>query len=245
MAYFQFLGTGPSTPITDATGRNYRRRTSALAQHISTWILIDATHDFEEQVEHALSVTGVVLTNASRDAAGGLGNLDKWLESKTPLFAPEPLWQELVTRYGPFQKLVHHKIQLAKPFTATDLEVVCFPVETSTGAAAQPTYGYRFDNGKKKVCYASDVKVIPAESEIYFKNNDLLVVDAAGWDKDLPTHRGALNHLSSYIGWGNDMVVFTHIGRAAPPHTLASAAIKKMSHRADVAYDFMKVPLGR
>ena len=78
MAYFQFLGTGPSTPITDATGHNYRRRTSALVQHISTYVLIDATHDLEEQVEHALSVTHVVITNATRDAAGGLGNLDKW-----------------------------------------------------------------------------------------------------------------------------------------------------------------------
>ncbi len=245
MAYFQFLGTGPSTPITDATGRNHRRRTSALAQHISTWILIDATHDFDEQIEHALSVTGVVVTNASRDAAGGLGNLDKWLETKTPLFATEALWDDLVARYGPFQKLVHYPIQVNTPFTATDLEITCFAVETSTGAAAAATFGYRFDNGKKKVCYASDVKVIPPESEAYFKGNDLLVVDAAGWDKDLPTHRGALNHLSTYIGWGNDQIVFTHIGRAAPPHTLASSAIKKMSHRADVAYDYMKVPLGR
>jgi phosphoribosyl 1,2-cyclic phosphodiesterase len=245
MAYFQFLGTGPSTPITDSTGRNYRRRSSALAQHISTWILIDVTHDFDEQIEQALSVTGVVLTNASRDAAGGLGNLDKWLETKTPLFAPEVLWKELMSRYGPFQKLTHHKVQVNKPFKATDLEVTCFKVETSTGPAAAPTFGYRFDNGKKKVCYASDVKVIPPASEQYFKGNDLLVVDAAGWDKDLPTHRGALNHLSDYIEWGNEQLIFTHIGRAAPPHTLAASAIKKMSHRADVAYDFMKVPLGR
>lgn len=245
MAYFQFLGTGPSTPITDATGRNYRRRTSALVQHISTWILIDATHDLDEQIEQALSVTGVVLTNASRDAAGGLGNLDKWLEAKTPLYAPEPLWRELVTRYGPFQKITHQKIQIGKTFAATDLQIVCFPVETTAGGAGNATYGYRFDNGKKKVCYASDVKQIPPESEAWFKGNDLLVIDAAGWDKDLPTHRGALNHLPTYIGWGNDQIVFTHIGRAAPPHTLAVAAVKKMSHRADVAYDFMKVPLGR
>ncbi len=245
MAYFQILGTGPSTPITDATGRNYRRRSSALAQHISTWILIDVTHDFDEQIEQALSVTGVVLTNASRDAAGGLGNLDKWLDAKTPLYAPEPFWQELVERYGPFQKLTHQRIQPHKAFTAIDLQVTCFPVETSSGASAAATWGYRFDNGKKKVCYASDVKVIPPESEVYFKGNDLLVVDAAGWDKDLPTHRGALNHLSTYLGWNNEQVIFTHIGRAAPPHTLAAAAVKKMSHRADVAYDFMKVPLGR
>ncbi|HRE92318.1 MAG TPA: MBL fold metallo-hydrolase [Myxococcota bacterium] len=245
MAYFQILGTGPSTPITDGTGRNYRRRTAALCQHISTWVLIDATHDFEEQAEHAVSVTAVCLTGGSRDAAGGLGNLDKWLETKTPLYAPDDLWEEVSGRYGPFNKLEHKRLVINKATTVGDLSVLAFKVETTAGAAAAPTYGYRFDNGKKKVSYASDVKVIPPESLPFFKNNDLLVVDGAGWDKDLPTHRGALNHLSTYIEWGNQHVVFTHIGRAAPPHTLAAASIKRMSHKADLAYDFMKIPLGR
>ena len=54
MAYFQFLGTGPSTPITDATGRNFRRRSSGLMQHIATYLLIDVTHDFDAQIEMAL-----------------------------------------------------------------------------------------------------------------------------------------------------------------------------------------------
>lgn len=245
MAYFQFLGTGPSTPITDATGRNYRRRTSALAQHISTYLLVDATHDFEEQVEQALSVTAVVVTNPTRDAAGGLGNLDKWVDTKTPFYASDSLWADILKRYGPFEKLYQERITELVPFTVGELEVVAFPVETSSGATATPTLGYRFDNGKKKVCYASDVKHIPPDSEPYFHDNDLLVIDSAGWDKDLPTHRGALNHLSTYIEWGNQQVVFTHVGRAAPPHTLAAAAIRRMSHRADLAYDFMKVPLGR
>ncbi len=245
MAYFQILGTGPSTPITDGTGRNYRRRSSALCQHISTWVLIDATHDFDEQIEHALSVTAVVVTNGSRDAAGGLGNLDKWLETKTPFYAPDDLWEEINPRYGPFQKLEHKRLVPNKAITVGDLTLTAFKVETTAGAAASPTYGYRFDNGKKKVCYASDVKQIPAESLPFFKDNDLLVIDAAGWDKDLPTHRGALNHLSTYIEWNNQHVVFTHIGRAAPPHTLAASAIKRMSHKADLAYDYMKIPLGR
>jgi phosphoribosyl 1,2-cyclic phosphodiesterase len=245
MAYFQILGTGPSTPITDGTGRNYRRRTSALAQHISTWVLIDATQDFDEQIEHALSVTALVLTNSSKDAAGGLPQLDKWLESPVPFFAPDDLWADLAPRYAPFQKLVHHPLPLHTPVVVGDLTLTAFRLETTAGAAAVPTFGYRFDNGKKKVCYASDVKTIPPESEPYFRDNDLLVVDGAGWDKDLPTHRGALNHLSSYVEAKNQHIVFTQIGRNAPPHTLAAASLKRMSHRAELAYDFMKIPLGR
>lgn len=245
MAYFQFLGTGPSTPITDGTGRNYRRRSSALAQHISSYILIDVTHDFDEQIERALSVTGVVCTNPSRDAAGGLGNLDRWVDSPIPLFAPDDLAKELVARYGPFQKLAVTRLEPGVPTAAGDLTITAFQVETSSGDNALPTYGYQFNNGKKKVTYASDVKVIPIASEPYFHDNELLVVDAAGWDKDLPTHRGALNHLADYIAWGNDHVIFTHVGRAAPPHTVASSAVRRVSHKADVAYDFMKIPLGR
>ncbi|TNF31305.1 MAG: hypothetical protein EP329_12565 [Deltaproteobacteria bacterium] len=245
MAYFQFLGTGPSTPITDAVGRNLRRRSSALMQHISTYLLLDVTHDFEEQVEMALSVTGVVVTNPSRDAAGGLGNLDRWVDAETPFYAPEDLWKDIVARYGPFKQLVHVPLEPCVPLAVAELHLTAFPLETSTGADAAANYGYHVDTGKKKITYASDVKVIPPESEPFFRDNDLLVVDGAGWDKDLPTHRGALNHLPTYIELGNQKVVFTDIGRAAPPHTLATSAVRRVSHRAEVAYDFMKVPLGR
>lgn len=245
MAYFQFLGTGPSTPITDAGGRNYRRRSSALMQHIATYVLIDVTHDFDEQVERALSITGCVVTNPSRDAAGGLGNLDRWTEAKVSLFVPDDLAAVLVDRYGPFDNLEHVSLTPHEPLDAGDLQIVAFPVETTPGADAPPTYGYHFDNGKRRICYASDVKVIPPESERWFRDNDLLVVDAAGWDKDLPTHRGALNHLSEYVGWNNERIVFTDIGRSAPPHTQASAIVRRMSQKAELAYDFMKLPLGR
>lgn len=245
MAYFQFLGTGPSTPITDARGRNYRRRSAAIVQHISTYILIDATHDFEEQVEHALSVTGVVITNPSRDASGGLGNLQRWVDGEVMLYAPHDLYRELERRYGPFTRLRHSPMEPHQEIEAGDLRLLAFPLTTTPGDKAPPNYGYRIDTGKKRICYASDVKHIPPESEPYFQGNDLLVVDAAGWDRDLPTHRGALNHLHEYVKWGNEQIVFTHIGRSAPPHTEAVATLRSMSPRARLAYDFMKLPLGR
>lgn len=245
MAYFQFLGTGPSTPITDAAGRNYRRRSSALMQNIATYVLVDCTHDFDEQIDAALSVTGVTVVNASRDAAGGLGKLDKWSEHALPFLAPDDLWAEAVERYGPFTTLEHTRLVACTPLAFGDVEVTAFPLETTGGKSARPNYGYHFDTGKKKVTYASDFKQIPPESERYFKGNDILVVDAAGWDKDLPTHRGALNHLTDYVAGGNDAIYFTDIGRSAPPHSLASAAVRRIYHRADVAFDFMKIPLGR
>lgn len=241
MAYFQILGTGPSTPITDATGRNYRRRTSALMHNISSYLLLDVTHDFDEQIEVALSVTDVVLTNVSRDAAGGLGNLDKWADEDITLHAPKAFFKELNERYGPFERLKHNVVKPGETVKSGDLMITPFRVET-TGA---DTFGYKLDTGKKQVCYLSDVKGIPEESEQYLRDNDILVIDAAGWDKDLPTHRGALNHLEAYGSLGNERIVFTHIGRSAPPHSEASTIVKRMNYTAEVGFDFMKIPLGR
>lgn len=245
MAYFHLLGTGPSTPITEAEGRNRRLRSSGLMQHIATYLLIDATHDFDEQVEEAMSVTHVVVTNASRDAAGGLANLDRWAELPIPFYVPRGLWDEIHERYGPFRQLEPQPIDPHAWLEVGDLHMLAFPLETSSGSEARATYGYHFDTTRKRVTYASDVKHIPEESERYFHDNDLLVVDAAGWDKDLPTHRGALNHLPDYVSRNNEQILFTDVGRSAPPHARASGLVRRMDHRADVAFDFMKVPLGR
>ena len=245
MAYFQFLGTGPSTPITDASGRNYRRRSSALMQHIATYALIDVTHDFEEQVDRALTVTAAMVTNGSRDAAGGLTTLDRWTEHRVGLYATDELWAELNERYGPFEKLDHHSIKVGRATEIGDLHLTPFALPSGATDSGRANYGYHFNTGKRKVTYASDFKDIPSESEKFFSDNDLLIVDAAGWDKDLPTHRGALNHLPEYIAANNERIVFTHLGRSAPPHSLAENTIRQLANAASVAYDFMKVPLGR
>jgi phosphoribosyl 1,2-cyclic phosphodiesterase len=243
MAYFQILGTGPSTPITEGTGRNRRRRSSALMNNIASYVLIDATHDWSEQASVALSVTDVVLTSSSRDAAGGLGALDRWADRSIQLLAPKPLWSELKKKYGPFENIEHVRLDAGKPTVVGDLEITAFAL--SDGANVGASYGYRFESGRKCVTYASDFKEIPEASQRYFEDNDLLVVDGAGWDKDLPTHRGVLNHLTDYVTGRNEVLLFTNIGRSAPPHATASAAVRRVYHRADVAYDFQKVPLGR
>lgn len=245
MAYFQFLGTGPSTPITDATGRNQRRRSAGLMQHIATYALIDVTHDFDAQIEHALTVTAVMVTNGSRDAAGGLGNLDRWTEHRVPFYAPADIWEEVVGRYGPFENLDHVTLKPGKAKPVGDLELTAFALVTSSGDQARPNYGYHFHTGKRRVTYASDVKDLPKASERFFSGNDLLVVDGAGWDKDLPTHRGALNHLPDYAAQKNERILFTHIGRATPPHSQANNMVRRIYPGAAVAYDFMKIPLGR
>ena len=159
MAYFQILGTGPSTPITEATGRNLRRRSSAIMNNIASYVLIDATHDFEEQAAIALTVTDVVLTSASRDAAGGLGTLDKWSDRPISLLAPKPLWAELKKKYGPFTNITHANLKPHKAVETGDVTITAFPL--SDGTVDGASYGYRFETKRKCVTYASDFKVIP------------------------------------------------------------------------------------
>ena len=214
-------------------------------QNISSYILIDATHDFEDQAGIALSVTAVVLTSASRDAAGGLGALDRWADLPIELLAPQSLFDELTERYGTFENLRHVPIEPLQPHKAGDIQVTAFRVQAGSGEDGRETYGYRFETGKRTVTYISDFKDLPDESEAFLTNNEILVVDGGGWDRDLPTHRGVLNHLPTYAEGDNAMVLFTGIGRSAPPHAQASAAVKRVCFRADVAYDFMKIPLGR
>ena len=139
----------------------------------------------------------------------------------------------------------HDLLTPGKPAKAGDLHVTCFPTPTGTGKTARPNYAYHFDTGKKRVTYASDLKTLPEKWTGYFQDNDLLVVDGAGWDKDLPNHRGALNHLQDYVAANNARIVFTDIGRAAPPHTQANEAVQQFYAGAEVAFDFMKIPLGR
>jgi hypothetical protein len=79
----------------------------------------------------------------------------------------------------------------------------------------------------------------------YLASNDLLVIDGGGWLRDTPQHLGALNQLPLWLEKANEAVVFTSIPADAPPHTQAVAAVRRVSHRADIAYDFMKFPLGR
>ena len=80
---------------------------------------------------------------------------------------------------------------------------------------------------------------------MYLRDNDVLVIDAAGWDKDLPTHPPPHNHHQTNGTLRKTRIVFTHMGRSAPPHSEANAMVKRMNYTAEVGFDFMKIPLGR
>jgi metal-dependent hydrolase (beta-lactamase superfamily II) len=72
-----FLGTGAAGG-TPGRGRSARRESSLLVQDSATRLLIDATHDFENQAARLDRIDAVLLTHGHRDASGGLPALRSW-----------------------------------------------------------------------------------------------------------------------------------------------------------------------
>jgi|GEM_PF-1302398 len=246
MAYFQLLGTGPIDASATGIGRNRRRPASAALHHISTYLLFDSSSEVLEQVEQALSVTHVALTGLSKSRTGSLAALDAWLEHSTPLYVVGAPTAELARRAAGFSHLVLTQIEPLVPQIVSDITLTAFPLIGPNGATPKDgLFGYHVDTGKKRITHAPAFVSVPPESLAFFSSLDLLVVDGGGWDKDTKDHAGALPHLTTWLANENAAVIFTGLSEDAPPHTLAVSQVRRASHRADVAFDFMKFPLGR
>jgi hypothetical protein len=245
MAYFQFLGTGPVDAPAQGTGRNQRRPASALLHHISTYLLFDATTSVVEQAEQALSITHIALTGLQRSRYAGLTELDAWLESPAILYAPGAPPADLGRRAGGLRHIELQPLPLLVPTVVSDVTLTPFPLREGAAKAADALVGFHIDTGKKKITYAPSFGEIPPESAAFFDANDLLVVDGRGFARDTPSHVGALPRIADWLSRGNEAVVFTDLDADCPPHTQAQAQVRRGSHRADLAFDFMKAPLGR
>ncbi len=245
MAYFQFLGTGPVESPTQGVGRNLRRPASALLHHISTYLLFDATSAVAEQAEQALSVTHVALTGLQKPRHAGLVELDAWLEMPAVLLVPGAVPAELARRAGALKRFELQPLPLLTPTPISDITLTAFPLREGSAKAPDAVVGYHVDTGKKKITYAPSFGEVPPESDAFFANNDLLVVDGRGFARDTPGHVGALPRIADWLSRGNETLIFTDLDPDCPPHTQAQAQVRRGSHHADLAFDFMKAPLGR
>lgn len=79
----KFLGTGASGQ-TQGVGKSSRLESSLYIQNRSS-ILIDVTHNFNQQATNIENIDCVLLTHAHKDAIGGLPQLERWLRKKTLL----------------------------------------------------------------------------------------------------------------------------------------------------------------
>lgn len=235
-----FLGTGPSRPIR-ARGRSHRLQSAALVETGGGRLLLDAGPSIVRQLRHAgiAMVDAVALTHRHADAAGGLASLDRYLPRAVPVYVGpgERPWY----RPARFRHLVVREFRHQAPFLRGPLTATAFLVHHANDPRRFPTHGFRLRAERMRVTYASDLKDVPAWSRRFLRGNDLLVVDGAGWTRDLPNHRGILNHVRGYLQAGNRRILFTQIGRPVPRHEAANRLLRRVASRAALAYDGMVV----
>lgn len=168
-----FLGTGPTKPTEDRTN------SSILIDSV----LIDCTPQFLKQAEREGikkdEIKAVLITHAHKDAIGGLGDLDKWLERRVPLFAPEKV--DIHRFIKEFKNLDTKELQPGTKNVIFDKEITAFKVihfefHPILGNKF-PTYGYKINN----MVYAEDMEDIPQDSEKYFEKADTIIADGAMW----------------------------------------------------------------
>ena len=228
-----FLGTGPSNPIIEKRGKSRRSNSSALIHCKNKIYLIDAT----PMIDPSLKVDFLFITHLHKDAFGGFKKIK---DKKFVLAIPSALDKDIPK--GAFEKQI---IAADKKNQVGDLEVTPFKVRHDV-IYGYTTFGYlfKFKDGSK-LLYASDMVGIPKESEKFFNEADVFVVDGAGWKSNLATHFGIwpFLKLADEKGWQPEKIYFTQIGRPVPNHEEAQKEISEKYPRAFLAHDGLKITL--
>ena len=241
-----FLGTGPALPVR-GRGKNYRSNSSLLIETKNHNILIDATPMVEEQLfKNAVDkVDAVLISHMHSDAVKGLPKLlEKFGE--LPVYTLKhnfelmhDIWKDI--------KLEEHDIEPGKPFQVFGITFIPFRVihaEPFPTGKKYPCLGFRF-NG---VVYAADMEAIPPESEKYFENADLMIIDAAMYfDRKIRGHMNTEQALQLVKKFKPKKAILTQIGKTYPDHYKVQKRIDEycklygISTDVKLAYDGMAV----
>jgi phosphoribosyl 1,2-cyclic phosphodiesterase len=226
-----FLGTGPSTPITNRSGKSNRKNTSTLLNCKGKKYLIDVPPDIDLEIKPDY----LLITHLHDDSFGGF---EKFSKQKIILGIPSGLKKNIKEKLWKKEEL-----RIDRPNDFGDLKVTPFGVIHDI-INKSVTYGYRFlfEDGFVLI-YASDMVGIPDMSEQYFEKVDLLITDGCGWNANLPTHFGMWSFLDlvKEKNWDVKKIYFTHIGQSVPDHQEAQKEIVSRSNKAKLAYDGLRI----
>ena len=241
-----FLGTGPTIPVR-GRGKNYRTNSSILVQVDNNNILIDATPMIEEQLlrNNISKIDAVLLTHGHADAIKGLPIIyDKF--GKVPVYASGKTFKVIKT-YWKALDVNKHILKPYKKFEVFGITFTPIPVihaEPFPTGRKFPTFAYRFDS----ILYAEDMEAIPKESEQYFKNLNLLILDAAMYfGKKIRGHLNTEQALAIIQAYKPTKAILTQIGRTYPDHYKARKRIQdyvkehKIPVEVQLGYDGMIV----
>jgi phosphoribosyl 1,2-cyclic phosphodiesterase len=232
-----FLGTGPSEPIVERSGKSNRKSTTTLIEYKGKSYLIDTPPDLDPKTNFDY----LLFTHMHFDAFDGF---DKVKGRKFTLGLPSNIDKkfEKEEKKGPWEKKTL-KIDREKEFG--DLTVTPFDI-THDIVYKFPTVGYRivFKDGFVLV-YVTDILKIPQKSEQFFEKIDLLIIGGTGWNADLSTHIGIWTFLDlvKEKKWNIKKIYFTHIGRPVPDYQEAQKQllIRYPNIPFHLAYDGLKI----
>ena len=232
-----FLGTGPSEPITDRSGKSNRNNSSLLITYKGKKYLIDIPPDFDEKN----TFDYLLITHMHKDAFFGF----KKIQKRKFVFGMPPNWDKKI----PDKKETWTKedIRIDRINDFGDLKITPFEVVHDI-VKKFTTFGYRITlkNGFV-IVYTSDMLSIPEKSEQYFEKVDLLITDGKGWNANFPTHFGMWPFLELVREkkWDIKKIYFTQIGQSVPDHEIAQKEITNRFKdlKAYLAYDGLELSI--
>ena len=245
-----FLGTGPSGGV-PGKGRSRRKESSALLQYKGKTILIDITSFFNEQRRLLSTVPDAILiTHGHRDATSGIAQLGRWLRGKNidtpiPLYTHRETIARIKEKYKRLDFLSFHPLV---PFRKTkligDIKVLPLSVFHALREKRYPTFGYKFflPSGKKLV-YISDTSGWSKKVQKEIKGVDIIILDGAMWGRPMFSHLDMKLITPEAKDWKVGRLIFTQIGKTAPPHEKLKSELKNLWPRAEPAFDGMKISL--
>ena len=222
-----FLGTGPVGGVSER-GKTKRLETSALIKTSEGNILIDASEDFNKQFKLIDKIDAILITHGHRDAIGGISQLRNSTNYQIPLHTLPGTIKHIKKKFRQLDFLEFHSLKSFKFFQLFDIKIVSFKVKHSIQKGF-PTLGFKFYfSDGYKLTYISDTGGWNDKVQNLIFGSDLLILDGAMWGKKLISHLDIKEITSKAKKWGIKKLIFTQIGRTAPPYEILKKELRKI-----------------
>ncbi len=240
---FTILGCGTSSGVPrigndwgscdPGNPKNRRTRVSILVQTEATTLLVDTSPDMRAQLLAAdvIDIDAVLWTHDHADHCHGIDDLrqifhhrgvpvDGYARSETMKLLSRRFTYAFDGREGYRPIITPHA--LPDRLSIGDIEISC--VDMPHGAVYST--GFRFEQGGKSVCYATDFHEVTIEMIELFSATDVLIVDALR-ERPHPTHPHLALTLDAVAQAQPGRVLLTHMDQSMdydrlcamlPPH---------------------------